>query len=242
MSKGIQSAMAWCGVAFVAVFFTGLLVAGFIPPIPPDNTALEVADQYIREQDRIRAGALIMMIATGFIIPFTAVISTQLARIEGRWTPLCFTQLAAGTVGVVAALVPVMMFMATAYRPEGRDPQITQAMNDFAWVPFIMNWPPAVAQALCVAVAIFADRRPDPIFPRWIAYFLLWAAIAFTPASLVPFFYDGPFAWNGLLSFWVAATFFGGFFLVLTYGTLRAVNRQFATDEAPADLPAVPVG
>lgn len=230
MTKPIQSAMAWCGVAFVAVFFAGLIITGFFPPIPPDNTAQEVAAQYVQDQDRIRAGAVIMMIACGFIMPFTAVISTQMARVEGRWTPLAYLNLIAGTVGTLAALFPVLFFISIAYRPENRDPELIQAFNDFAWVPFIMNWPPAVVEAICIAVVILSDKRAKPVFPRWVAYFLLWAAVLFLPATLVPFFYDGPFAWNGLLSFWLAATFFGGFFLVLTYATLHAIKGQFADE------------
>lgn len=241
MNMTVQRAMAWCAPAFVVVFFAGLLIAGFFPPIPPDNTAAEVADQYVREQDRIRLGGLIMMIATVFMMPFVAVISTQMARIEGRWTPLCFTNMVAGTIGIVAALIPVLMFLGISYRPENRDPQLIQAFNDFAWVPFIINWPPAFVQALCIAVVIFSDRSPDPVFPRWVAYFLVWDAIAFLPASGLIFFYSGPLAWNGLLSFWLAATFFGGFFLVMTYATLHAIRQQARTEGAASPAPdAVP--
>lgn len=235
MSRSVQKAMAWCGVAFVAVFFAGLIVAGFFPPVPPNHTAQQVADQYVADKDRIRAGAVIMMISCGFIMPFTAVISAQMARIEGRWTPLCYCNLIAGTVGTVAALLPVLFFLAIAYRPEHRSPELIQAFNDFAWVPFIINWPPAFVEAVVIAVAIFSDRRATPVFPRWIGYFLIWDAIAFLPASALPFFYDGAFAWNGLFPFWLAATFFGGFFLVLSYGTLRAVKQQFAPGSADAE-------
>ncbi len=239
MTRSIQSAMAWCGFAFVGVFFAGLILSGFFPPIPPDNTAQEVADRYVRDQDRILAGAVLMMIATCFILPFVAVVSAQMARIEGRWTPLAYLNLAAGTVGMVAALLPVLFFIGIAYRPENRDPELIQAFNDFAWVPFIINWPPAFVEAICLAVVIFADKRPDPVYPRWVAYFLVWAAIGFLPATGLAFFYDGPFAWNGLLSFWLAATFFGSFFLIMSWATLRAVKSQFAAGSPDADT-AVP--
>jgi hypothetical protein len=240
MTKPIQLAMAWCGVVFVLVFFPGLILSGFFPPIPPSHTAAQVAHQYQEHHTAIRAGCLIMMIATGFTIPWAAVVSTQMARIEGRWTPLCYTQLAAGAVGYVAATMPLMIFMAAAYRPE-RDPALTQTLNDLAWIPFIVNWPPAMAQAGSIAVAIFSDRRPDPVYPRWVGYFLVWACIAFTPASLLVFVKSGPFAWNGLLSFWLAATFFGSFFLVMSWATIRAVRRQFAAPDQSDEESAHPV-
>ncbi|HEY2830863.1 MAG TPA: hypothetical protein VGJ14_00450 [Sporichthyaceae bacterium] len=234
MTRSIQLGMAWCGFIFVAVFFPGLIITGFFPPIPPGHSAAEVAHQYQQHANAIRAGCVIMMIAVGFSLPFSAVVSTQLARIEGRWTPLCYTQLAAGAVGMVAATFPLFFFMAASFRPD-RNPEVTQAINDMGWIPFIINWPPAVCQAGAVAVAVFSDRRPDPIYPRWIGYFLLWACVAFTGSSLLLFFKHGVFAWNGLFPFWLAATFFGSFFLVMTWGTIRAVNRQFAPQSAEAE-------
>jgi hypothetical protein len=233
--------MAWSGVAFVVVFFAGFLVSGFFPPVSPDDTAQQIADRYVADQDRIRAGMVIMMIGCLFLMPFTAIVSAQMARIEGRWTPLTYLNLVAGAVGTVAALFPVVLFIGIAYRPQDRDPELLQALNDFVWVPFIINWPPAFAAALCIATAIFADKRATPVFPRWVAYFLLWAAIAFLPASALPFFYDGLFAWDGLLTFWMAAVFFGSFYLVMAYACLRAISEQFAPGSADAksEIPAL---
>jgi hypothetical protein len=238
MTKPIQSGMAWCGVIFVAVFFPGLIITGFFPPIPPGHTAAQVAHQYQQHANAIRAGCVIMMIAAGLTLPFTGVVSTQLARIEGRFTPLCFTQLASGAVGTVAIISPLMVFMAASYRPE-RDPNLTALLNDLAWIPFIINWPPAVAQAGSIAVAILSDRRPDPIYPRWVGWFLIWACVGFTGSSLLLFFKHGVFAWNGLFSFWLAATFFGGFFLVMSWATLRAIKRQFADPQESDPTPAL---
>ncbi len=227
MTKPIQLTMAYCGYAFLGVFFAGLLISGFFPPIPPDNTAAEVVDQYVREADQIRTGCLIMIFAAGLTIPWCAVVSTQLVRVEGRFTPLCFAQLVCGAVGVLAVTVPMLVFSATAFRPD-RDPEVTQALNDLAWFLFVMNWPFITAQAAVIAAAILADGRPDPIFPRWVGYLQLWCAVLFIPAGLLTYFKTGPFAWNGLLSFWMAAVAFGVFMLVTTWATTRAVTRQFA--------------
>jgi hypothetical protein len=233
-SKPIQRAMAWCGLAFVVIFFAGLLIAGFLPPIPPNDGAAEVARRYQEHTNAIRLGCLLMMIAAAFTIPFTAVVSAQMQRIEGRFTPLCFAQLAAGGIGVLAATLPVLIFSVAAYRPH-RDPAMTQAINDLGWFPFIMNFPFATVQCVVIAVAVLSDRNPVPVFPRWVAYFMLWAAVLFAPAGLLTFFKTGPFAWNGLLSFWLAATVFGSWFLVMTWATLRAINCQPDPGAAPGE-------
>ncbi len=89
MTKPIQSGMAWCGVIFVAVFFPGLIVTGFFPPIPPSHTAAQVAHQYQQHANAIRAGCVIMMAAAGFTIPFAAVVSTPAQPASRAGSPRC---------------------------------------------------------------------------------------------------------------------------------------------------------
>jgi hypothetical protein len=45
------------------------------------------------------------------------------------------------------------------------------------------------------------------------------------PGSLIALFKSGPFAWNGLLSFWVAAFAFGIWVLVCVWAMRRALLR-----------------
>jgi hypothetical protein len=227
MGRMTHQVMAWCGVAFAVFLFAGLITTGFLPPIPPDHTAQEVANQYARDQDRIIAGAVMMMIGAGFLFPFTAVISIYLARIDSNWRAMSLCQLASGAIGIIIVLIPLVVFVAAAYRPE-RDPEITQALSDLAFLPFVMAWVPAFVQWVSIAVGILSDGSDDPLLPRWLAYVLLFAAADFAVATFVPFFYDGPFAWNGLVCFWVAAVIFGNSLLALVYGLLRAIDREFA--------------
>jgi len=159
-------------------------------------------------------------------------VSAQMKRIESRFAPLSQAQLAAGAVAVLVFTIPVLIFSAAAFRPD-RDPAVTEALNDLGWFFFLMNFPSVTVQALVVAVAVFTDRNPDPVFPRWLGYLLVWAAIAFVPGGLLTYFKTGPFAWNGLLAFWLAAVAFFGWFLVMIWATLRAIGR--APDAPAAD-------
>ena len=124
-------------------------------------------------------------------------------------------------------MFPVMILGVAAFRPE-RDPQITQALNDLAWLIIIPAFPTFIAQFLAIAFGIFQDTTPTPVFPRWAAYFNAWAAVLFVPGGFAYFFRTGPFAWNGLLAFWVAAGAFFVWLLVMTWLTLRAINNEAA--------------
>lgn len=230
MSKGVQKACAWCGPIFAVVFFAGMLIGGFLPPFSPHANAQAVADFYRDDTTLVRLGLFVMMVAAGITAPFVAVISVQLKRIEGAQSPMAYLQLVAGAVGVVAILVPVFVFTAAAFRPE-RAPVVTQALNDIAWLPFIMNIPPAILQCLAIGFAVLGDRRPTPILPRWVGYYNFWVAFLFIPGGLVTFFKTGPMAWNGVIGFWLAAVVFGSWFIVMSVVLLRAIRRSAASDD-----------
>jgi hypothetical protein len=224
MSRRVLTACASCGYLFVALFFAALLVCHWIPPMVPSWSATQVATFYADHVNSIRAGLVLMLFGAVVTAPFVAALSSLIRRIDPRLAPLAAAQLVCGAANVAAIFVPVLIFTATAYRPD-RSPDITMALNDVAWIALVMNAFPAIGQAVVVGVAILADRRPVPLLPRWSAYLNFWMAFLFAPSVLLTFFKTGPFAWNGILSFWVAAGAFGAWFLVMTYLLVRAAAR-----------------
>jgi hypothetical protein len=229
MSPRVQNGAAWCGPIFVVVFFVGMILAGFLPPPSPHDSPHEVTLLYSDHTDLVRFGLFLMMVSAGFTGPFAAVISVQLRRIEGNLPTMTYTQLLGGAIGVLAIVVPMMIFTAAAFRPD-RSPELTQALNDLAWLPFIMNFVPAMLQCISIAVAVFSDRRENPVFPRWVGYYNVWTTLLFIPGGLVTFFKHGPFAWNGLFAFWVAAAVFGSWFIVMSVAVRQAVGRAGGED------------
>jgi hypothetical protein len=231
MSRMIQIACASCGILFVFVLFGGILAAGWIPPIPPSENATEVAHYYATHANGIRTMAVMVMFGAGLTIPFAALMATHVRRMEGPFAPLFAVNLIAGGAGVVAIFMPAMLLGAAAYRPE-RMPELTQALNDLAWVPFIMNGPPAIAQAVSFGVAVLGDKSDRPAFPRWLGFYNFWVAFCFLPACILVYFKTGPFAWNGLLSFWLAATVFGTYFVIMGVMFIKAA-RVVESDPVP---------
>jgi hypothetical protein len=235
MTQGVQRTMAACGAAFVLLLFPAIIIVGLLPPISPLRTAIEVAHFWSTNTGLKRFGLVILLAAAGLQAPFGALIAVRIKQMDPtRLNPLAYTQLVGTGLAVVAIIMPTFAFAAASYRPE-RDPQITQALNDLGWLPFVMNWPAATIQCLAIGFAIFGAARE--VWPRWLGYFNVWCAFLFAAGGLVVLFKNGVFAWNGLLAFWLVAAFFGVWFLVMTWQlwVSIATSRDGAV---PALMPA----
>ena len=227
MNTRSQILCAWCGILCPAAMFIGLWpAAGFFPPHLPTATAVEIATIYQNNTNGIRLGAIFIMIAGALYLPFTAAITAQMRRIENRTTPvLTYTQFAAGAASSLLFVIPALIWTAAAFRPE-RNPEITQVLNDIGWFFFVMPFVLGFTQNLALGFAIISDINKTPVFPRWLGYFNFWVALLFVPGCLVTFFKAGPFAWNGLLAFWVPAAVFGPWFVLVSLYVMKAARQQ----------------
>ena len=115
-----------------------------------------------------------------------------------------------------------MIWATAAFRP-GRSPEITQALVDLGWLLFITPIAPFILQYLTLAIAIFADHRAQPAFPRWAGYLQLWISITFLPALAAYFMKRGPLAWKGLFVWWIPFVAFTAWFFIMIALTRRAV-------------------
>jgi hypothetical protein len=182
-----------------------------------------VAEIYRHGPNLIRAGILITVSAGALLAPFFALVSVHMRRIERARPILADTQLVLAALIVVEIVVPLSFVQVAAFRPD-RSPALLQMANDTAWLMFVGIVCTAVLQFLVIGVAILQDRRPVPVFPRWSGYYCLWTALMVTPGSLVPFFKTGPFAWDGVFSWWIPVAVLALWFFVMTPVLLRAIT------------------
>jgi hypothetical protein len=221
----------WAGPAFTVLFAIGFWpIAGLCPPPPPSMPPAELAAQLTATP--VKIGLQLCMVASAFFFPFTAIMSVQIKRIEGEYSPLAYAQLAAGCGSTLVFLFPLMSMQSAAYRAD-RDPQLVQAISDMAWIPFVGLLCVPAMQNVCLAVAILTDRSPAPVFPRWAGYLNVWVGAAYLPAVLLVFVQGGPVAWNGIFSWWLGAFAFFAWILAMTPLLLRAVRQL---DAAPAPV------
>ena len=226
-----QLICAYSGFVFVLLFLIGFWpIAGFVPPPSPTNTVEVTAAFFAEHTLRIRIGMWVTMVGCALVASWTVAVSAQLRRISGAET-LAQLQLILGSLLTIEFLIPVMMWQAAAYRPEG-DPEITARYNDMAWLIFLGLVSTVILQIVVIGVAILQDDREQPVFARWLGYQSFMTAAFIVPGGLIVFFKSGPFAWNGIMSWWVLLAAFCVWMLTFTSAVVRAIKRQAVEEPA----------
>ena len=153
MNTRMQMLCLWCGPAAMVLFFIGFWgIAGLVPPPSPDDSALEIRNLYTDNTDAIRIGLVITMVAGALTGPFAAAICAQMKRIEGDYSPLSYTELGMGMLGVLLFIFPTLVMQVCAFRPDTIDPNLLLSLNDLAWIPFVGIFAPAVVQNIAIGL------------------------------------------------------------------------------------------
>jgi hypothetical protein len=225
MNARAQRLCAWSGVVCLVVFFLGFwVIAGFIPPPSPKLTGEQLSELFTTDRMRIRIGMIFSIFASALLASWAAVISTQMRKMEGTHSALAYTNLAVGALFVLEFIFSLVIWESMTYRP--RDPQVLLAMNDTAWLLFVCITSTPMLQAAVMGIAVLSDRSTDPVFPRWAGYLDFWVAALFVPGTVAVFFQDGPFAWNGLFTWYLPLGVFSVWMVVNTKLTLDAVRAE----------------
>lgn len=239
MKRYIELVCAFGGMIFAVLFGIGFLaIAGWVPPLDPSDTAEQTAQIYRDDTDKIRIGLLICYIGVPFYMAFGAAVNAQTRRIPGVPHTLIQLQVAAFSSSVLLIAGPFMIWWAAAFRPDTQSPEVIQALNDLGWISFLVGWVPFVTWYVITGVAILCDSGATPIYPRWTGYLAFMMGFGQTSASFLVFFKDGAFAWNNLFGWWLPATEFFTWFLVVTVFTVKAINTSHAQADQPVSAAA----
>jgi hypothetical protein len=223
--------MTWAGLVWAVLFFVCFIPLSHWIPLPsPHASGAAVAHRYRSRTTGIRAGLALAFVGMIGYVMFSAAIASQCRRIKAAPAALRYAQV--GSIGACTILIvlPIIIFWTAAFRPESRSPQLIQLLNDLGWISLIVGFVPFVAWAWSVGLAILSDQDEVPLYPRWAGYLCLFLGTLQIPPVLLVFVKTGPFAWNGLMSWWVPATDFFTFIFVMLVLTLRAIKRDDVTD------------
>ena len=212
------------GLVWLSAF---LLFPGFVQPMSPTLSAEEVAAFYRdpRNLPRIRYSMIVFNWFAVGLVPILALIVLQMRRMAHRTPIFPYGIIACAAGGPTIFLMASLFWLLAAFRPE-RDPELILLFHDMAWVTFSSQVGFLIAQSVLLALAIYLDRQPRPVFARWVAHFNLAVAVALVPACFVGLALEGPIAWDGLLTFWVRNVAVGIWIVVMGAVLGREILRQ----------------
>lgn len=217
----------WICFWSIPVFYTAfglifVVMGGIMPPQLPTASPEDIVAYFARPE--LGMGMALLSMTLGFASMSSGVIVVQMKRMGGVSPVLAYAYLAALAVaGVPGCLFPGFVFAAGAFRPE-YDASIQVMLYDLGFLSFVGSLGCFLVQYLVFAIAIFLDRRA--IFPRWLGYVTIWALITEFIAIPIWITRTGPFAWNGLLSFWLGTAIFVGWEFSLCVCLYRAIKNQ----------------
>jgi hypothetical protein len=226
MRLSAQLVSLWLAAVFGVILLAAfLLFPGFFPPMPPDMTAQQVAAFYVRHQAMIRLSMVTVNFCGIMLMPFFMVIVYQMKRMATPTQVLAYAYLSAVVGGATLIALADLFWLVAAFRPD-RDPQLTQLLNDLAWIVFTVPVGMIIAQLLTLAFAIWLDAGPRPVFPRWVAAVNVVVAVAVAPSAFAAVFHSGPLAWNGAVSFWLRVCAYALYVAVMFAVVYAAVLRE----------------
>ncbi len=203
----------------------GLMAGHMIPPSAPSDSAERIAQLHSDHELRIQLGMAITLATLAFLVPFGSALATQMRRMEGGQRTLADAQMGCAILTAGVVTMGMTLFAITSFRPD-RNEEITYLLSDMSWIAFTMPVSGIMVWMLVTGLAILGDRAPEPVFPRWSGYFSFLGASLTAPGYLVPLFKQGPFAWNGLLAFWVALTVAFAWVALMVVLTIRGARNQ----------------
>ncbi len=221
---------AWSGLAYIAIFGLGWLVlARFMPPIAPSATAAQVAERYADNHWALMLAAVAMMVATVMMLPLGALLCLLLAKVEGGIGMLTLMMGFSTATTMVLTFYTGLNFDLAAFRMD-RTPELVQAFDDAAFLQFMGGTPLflSLMGLLGYAILVTQSRVGVEVFPRWVGYVNVLVVVGFLPEVLVFLFQTGPFAWNGVVGFWIPAVLLIGYLVLSPLVLLPAVRRAFA--------------
>lgn len=232
----LERASAWCGLVYLLIFGTGWLVlAHFVPPIPPSAGPAEVTSLFIERQGWQMLAAVLMMCSTFVLFPVMALLVLIARRIEGQVGLVTVMIALTSATSLVFNFYTPFSFAMAAFRPD-RDPKLIQYASDYGFMQFMGGIPMFLLLWVLSAYAILVlSPRENPLVPRWFGYLNAWIAVLYLPELLVFFFHTGPFAWNGFVGFWIPAVLFVIYFAVTPFILIPVVRKLF-----PDAVPAAP--
>lgn len=228
-----QLLSAWSGPAFLVTFiiFWGVLGTNLPAPVSPALNPHDVLARYLGSWTEMRVGFTLSLIAVVLYLPWTALLTVQMARIEGKFPVLSLLQLLGGGLTVFVVSMSAVFWAVATFRPE-RDAAEMQLLNDLGWLTIDLQYACTTLQMYAMAAVGLADKSPKKLFPAWVCWLTIFCGTSFFPASLTGLTTTGAFAWDGVGSYYFPYFCWLCWYAVASLYMIREVRGRMALPRA----------
>jgi hypothetical protein len=216
----------WIAFWIVPVFFNlfGLVfvpLSWMMPPRSPSASQSQIVE--FMGSHNLLIACVILTLTFGLAPVTNACYLIQMKRMSVSPVFRYCVIMGATTGGIVGQLFPMFCFGLGAFRP-GYDPAILAMLYDFGYLAFIGSLGCFCTMWMAFGLAIILDE--NNILPKWLGYYTVWQYVTELIAAPVWIAKSGPFAWNGLMTFWLAMALYVSWQIIVYVCIYRAIKNQ----------------
>jgi hypothetical protein len=220
---------AAAGALAVVLYGVGSLVIGTPPNF--DAPGAEVAEYLDDNRTRIQVGSAIHAAWAPLFVWFLATVASLTRAGEPGTRRAGAVAYGCGLIFLALFLADVTALAVGALRPENMAaaPELAAALHDFSWL--------AMGMSAFLVSGVFAgfallSLRDKAIWPEWVGWLAVIAAVAYSLRVGILFTTEGAFAADGVLGLWVPVIAAAAWLLIGSVVLALEVRRA----SEPADL------
>lgn len=220
----------WAFTVFYTALTIGICLLGRATPPPRPNVTAEQAAAWLdHHQLGIQVGFVFLLLIAGGAAVSNGIIGYFMMRMSSG-KMLAYAYIATMGVGAIPGFQVILVCWLTATFRDDRPTDLMYLLYDLGMLSYNGSLGCFTAAYLVVAVAILYDR--NQIFPKWFAYITIWQVVTELLASQMWIHHSGAFAWNGVITLYIALVVFGIWIIGFLYLFRVAASRE--TDAVPA--------
>ncbi|MGV0714580.1 hypothetical protein ABQE93_04135 [Mycolicibacterium sp. XJ662] len=222
-SKKLDQWIAFWSVPFFFTVFGVVFVplSWMMPPRSPSASQPEILS--FMQSPNLLIACAILILVFGLAPVANAVYLNQIRRMSVSPVLRYSVLMGSMTGTIVGMLFAMFCFGLGAFRP-GYDPAILAMLYDFGYLAFIGSLGCFCIMWMAFGLAIILDQ--NNILPKWLGYYTVWQYVTELMAAPVWIAQSGPFAWNGLVTFYFAMALYVPWQIIVYFCIYRAIRDQ----------------
>lgn len=210
----------------VPFFFTlfGIVfvpLSWMMPPRSPSSSPSAIVE--FMQSHNLLIACAILTLSFGLAPLSNAVYLIQIKRMSVSPVFRYSVMVGSMTGAIVGMLFPMFCFGLGAFRP-GYDPSILAMLYDFGYLAYIGSLGCFCVMWMAFGLAIILDK--NNVLPKWLGYYTVWQYVTELMAAPVWISKSGPFAWNGLMTFWFAMVIYVSWQIIVYICIYRSIRNQ----------------